>query len=207
VNISASIAIYAAQGSNLTQDQLNQAAATMQNSIDSAWSGSFTQDGVTYNVSTQVTVSAADSQDAAMHSGAQNVIGMTNGEPQAGAGAFVNPKSLWGALIGKADTGMMDINHVDNYAKHEFAHLLGTGDRGDPNVPNSGPFVLSNTWPGRRPGSATAQDYGWGIKEAIGSARLGLAMKSWYDGSAGPLPTPFRFSSTDTVGAPWAWWK
>jgi RHS repeat-associated protein len=54
VNISASIAIYAAPGSNLTQDQLNQAAGTIQNSIQNAWSGSFTQDGVSYNVSTQV---------------------------------------------------------------------------------------------------------------------------------------------------------
>jgi hypothetical protein len=32
-------------------------------------------------------------------------------------------------------------------------------------------------------------------------------MKSWYNGSGGPLPTPFRFSSTDNVGAPVAWWK
>jgi hypothetical protein len=53
-----------------------------------------------------------------MSSGAQNVIGMTNGPPMAGVGAYVNPKSVWGALTGAADTGMMDINHADNYAKH-----------------------------------------------------------------------------------------
>jgi len=56
VNVSASIAIYAQQGSNLSQQQLNQAASTIQSSIQNAWSGSFTQDGVTYNVSTQVSV-------------------------------------------------------------------------------------------------------------------------------------------------------
>jgi len=54
VKISASIAIYAAPGSNISQDQLNSAAGTIQNSIQSAWTGSFAQDGVTYNVTTQV---------------------------------------------------------------------------------------------------------------------------------------------------------
>jgi RHS repeat-associated protein len=208
VTISASIAIYAAPGSGITQDQLNAAAGAMQNSIQNAWSGQFVQDGVSYNVATQVNVSVAGSQDAAMQSGAQNVIGMTNGDPAPGAGAYVNPKGLWAALTGGPDTGMMDINGVDNYAKHEFTHLLGVGDRGDYNVPDSGPAVMSNTWPNRRPDSATGQDLSWGVKEATQSVGLGLAMKSWYDGSAGPLPSPFHFSSTDTVGAPVGpWWK
>jgi hypothetical protein len=180
----------------------------MQSSIQNAWSGSFTQDGVSYNVSTQVSVSVADSQSAAMGSGAQNVIGMTNGDPAPDTGAFVNPKSFWGALTGAADTGMMDINGVDNYAKHEFTHLLGVDDRGDYSVPDSGPAVMSNTWPNRRPASATGQDLSWGVKEATQSVGLGLAMKSWYNGSGGPLPSPFHFSSTDTVGAPAGpWWK
>jgi RHS repeat-associated protein len=208
VNISASIAIYAATGSGITQNQLNAAAGTMQNSIQNAWSGSFTQDGVSYNVSTQVSVSVADSQSAAMSSGAQNVIGMTNGDPAPNTGAYVNPKSLWGALTGGPDTGMMDINGVDNSAKHEFTHLLGVNDRGDYDVPDSGPAVMSNTWPGRRPDSATGQDLGWGIKEATQSVGLGLSMKNWYNGSNGPLPSPFNFSATDHVGAPVGqWWK
>jgi RHS repeat-associated protein len=61
VNISASIAIYAAPGSGLTQEQLNGAASTIQSSIQNTWSGSFQQDGVTYNVSTQVSVQVAGS--------------------------------------------------------------------------------------------------------------------------------------------------
>jgi hypothetical protein len=70
--------------------------------------------------------------------------------------------------------------------------------------------VLSNTDflnDSNIPHTATNRDFRWGIKEAIGSVGLGLAMKNWYDGNAGSLPTPFRFSSTDNVGAPWAWWK
>jgi RHS repeat-associated protein len=171
VNISASIAIYADSGSGLTQNQLNAAAQTMQSSIQNAWTGSFTQDGVTYNVSTQVSVSVYGSESAAASSGAQNVIGMTNGPALTGPngqqyGAYVNQKSFFGILTGAADTGKMDINGVGNYSKHEFAHMVGIGDRGDYNIPNSGPFVMSSTWPGQRPISATSQDLGWGIREA-----------------------------------------
>jgi len=49
---------------------------------------------------------------------------------------------------------------------------------------------------------------GWGVKEATQSVGLSLSMKSWYNGSGGPLPNPFRFSTTDQVGAPtFGWWK
>jgi RHS repeat-associated protein len=108
VNISASIAIYATPGSGITQDQLNAAAATMQSSIQNAWSGSFDQNGVTHNVSTQVSVSVATSAGAAMSSGVQNVIGMTDGPitmPDGSiAGAYVSPKSFAGMLTGAPDT-------------------------------------------------------------------------------------------------------
>lgn len=203
VNVSASISIYAQQGSNLSNQQLQQAAGTIQSSIQNAWSGSFTQDGVTYNVSTQVSVSVASSQDAAMSSGAQNVIGISNGNASATADSFVNPKILTpGAGIRGIDTGVWNINHLADTAEHEFTHLLGVGDR------TSG-AVLSNTNLLNDPSvphHATPSDLGWGVREATGSVGLGLSMKSWYNGPA--LPNPFRFSTTDTVGAPWgAWWK
>jgi hypothetical protein len=106
-------------------------------------------------------------------------------------------------LKGGPDTGMMDINHADNYAKHEFAHMLGTGDRGDRRVPNSGPFVLSNTWPGRRPGSATAQDYGWGVLDAVNSVSARGAMINM-----GLAPATPQIYTQVTVGAPlFGWWK
>jgi RHS repeat-associated protein len=204
VTISASIAIYAAPGSRLTQEQLNAAATTIQNSIHDGWTGSFSQDGVTINVTTQVSVSVAESQDAAMSSGKQNVIGMTNGPITMSdgtlKGAYVNPKSFMGMLTGAPDTGMMDINNADNYAKHEFTHLLGTL-----NKPGA---VLSNTDPAMRPGSATGQDYGWGIREAISG------VNSWVHApDRQPMrygeewEKPSAYSDTTTVGAPWHWWK
>jgi len=202
VNVSASIAIYAQQGSNLTQDQLNQAAGTIQNTIQNAWSGSFSQDGVTYNVSTQVSVSVAGSQEAAMNSGAQNVIGLSNGPADAAhnINSEVFPKSLGTALFGGPDKGIWNFNTLGQDSAHEFTHLLGTFDK--PGAVLSNTDILNDP---SIPHTATASDFRWGIKEATQSVGLGLAMKSWYTGPT--LPTPFRFSTTDTVGAPFAWWK
>jgi hypothetical protein len=198
VTVSASIAIYDDHNSGITKDQLNAAAAAMKNSIEGAWSGSFTQDGVGYNVSTRVTVSAADNESAAMGSGAQNVIAMKNGPmtmPDGSLlGAFIEEKSIADWLTGGPNTGVMDINGADNYAKHEFTHMLGVGDKGGP--------VLSASWPQMRPDRATSRDLVWGVEEATQSVGLGLSMKRQYDGSGGPLPKPFNFFVTDRVGAP-----
>ena len=187
VNISASIAIYAAPGSNITQDQLNQAATAMQSSIENAWTGSFTQDGVTYNVSTQVTVSVADSKDEAMSSGAQNVYGMTDGPPRQGEDAHTNPRSP----LGGPDTGEIDIKNASGDSAHEFTHLLGVND-------HTG-TVLSNTNGPDQPGDlkATARDFQWGIKEV--TTRVSN-MKN-----AGNLPASYH--NQTTIRAPRFWWN
>jgi RHS repeat-associated protein len=94
VQISASIAIYATEGSNLTEQQLHEAASIIESSIEEAWRGSFVQDGVTYNVTTDISVSVAPSEQAALESGAQNVIGLSNAphwrtwEPTSSLGGF-----------------------------------------------------------------------------------------------------------------------
>jgi RHS repeat-associated protein len=200
VSITATISIYASAGSGITQNQLNAAAGAMQSSINNAWSGSFVQDGVNYNVSRKVSVSVAGSQDAAMSSGAQNVIGMTNGPIALGdgrlAGAYVK-KSFMGMLTGAADTGQMDINGVDNYSKHEFTHMLGTGDK-----PGA---VLSDTDPAMRPGRVTTQDLKWGVQEST------QGVNSHYSGGINTpvfsVPPSPNYSGRTTVGAPYQWWK
>ncbi len=189
VNISASFAIYAASGS-VTQDQLNQAATAMENAIDNAWTGSFTQNGITYNVTTQVSVSVAADKDAAVKTGAQNVIGMINGPPAKNEDADVSHRPLLGGT-GGPDTGRMNINDVGGVAAHEFTHLLGVNDK-------QGPY-LSNTngreWP--NPIHATSQDFRWGIKEATTQVSK---MKD-----AGNLPSDYHIQTT--VRAPRVWWK
>jgi len=156
VNVSASIAIYAAPGSNLTQEQLNQAAGTIQDSIQNAWSGSFTgqdQNGnpVTYNVSTQISVSVAGSQDAATQSGAQNVIGLSNGPAGQGGDSFVNNRSLSGG----PDSGVWNYNDLSYSSGHEFGHLLGVDDT------DSGFTIMNHEG---HPTQATRAD----LKEALG---------------------------------------
>jgi hypothetical protein len=64
VRIQASISIYAQAGSNLTSEQLNAAAGQIKNSIEAAWKGSFAQDGFTYTVSTDVSVTVVVRQNS-----------------------------------------------------------------------------------------------------------------------------------------------
>jgi RHS repeat-associated protein len=196
VNISASIAVYATPDSGITQEQLDAAAATIQSSIQGAWSGSFTDNGVTYNVSTQVSVQVEGSEQAAMNSGAQNVIGLTNGEPRPGEGAETSRGGFLEAITGRGqDTGVWDINYVGNYAKHEFTQLLG--------VDNKPGNVLSNTDPMMRPFRATPQDLRWGVSEAVDYTNAVMGLRR----SAGMLPYIPTLDSTISVHAPWLIWK
>jgi hypothetical protein len=199
VNVQASIAVYATSGSNLTQQQLNGAAATIQGSIQSGWTGSFQQDGVTYNVSTSVSVQVVGSEAAAMQSGAQNVIGLSSGNASPTADSYVNRRSLFAAITGRGpDTGVWNINNLGNgIAAHEFTHLLGVG-----NKPGS---VLSNTNILNDPAiphQATASDLRWGVREAVDVNRSVAAQIAEHTGATvNPLRTQTR------VQAAWIWWK
>jgi RHS repeat-associated protein len=197
VNIQASVAIYAAPGSNLDQQQLNAAANTITNSIQGAWSGQFQQDGVTYNVNTSVNVQVVSDEAAGMQSGAQNVIGLTNGNAGRNADSFVNPRSFFGAISGSGpDTGTWNINNLGNgIAAHEFTHLLG--------VENKLGQVLSNTNILNDPAiphNATPNDLRWGVREATTGNTWqvrGTIMQS-----PGASATTVR-----QVQAAWRWWK
>jgi RHS repeat-associated protein len=197
VNISASIAIYAAPGSGLTNDQLNGAASTIQSTIQNAWSGTTQQDGVTYNVSTQVSVQVVGSQDAAEKSGAQNAIGLSNGpaDPASNANALSGAGNVRGQ-----DAGTWNINTLSsrNTAAHEFTHLLGDND-------HTG-AVLSNTDPTGRPRHATAADFGWALQEATS---LRNASRGQFNTIFPNLPPSIL--NTVIVGAPDGknghWWK
>jgi hypothetical protein len=197
VSISAPIAIYAGSGSGISQDQLASAASTMQQSIQNAWTGSFSQDGVSYSVTGNISVSVAGSEADAKGSGAQNVFGMTNGPITLAdgrvAGTYVNPRS---SSSQHQDTGMMDIHGVDNYSKHEFTHDLGTGDK-----PGN---VLSNTQPSMRPDRAQGADFGWGLREVTGQ------INGWQQlGQQAPYVAAPTYNPGATVGAPppGQWWK
>ncbi len=204
VNISATIVVYSANGANLSQDQLNAAASTIQSSIQNAWSSSFAQDGVTYNVSAQISVSVAGSETDAMKSGAQNVIGLSNGPANAAQNinSEVFTKSLGTAIFGGPDKGIWNYNTLGQDSAHEFTHLLGTFDK--PGAVLSNTNILNDP---SIPHTATSSDFRWGIREAINSVNSSRAMIGSCAPSCGLVPSQPRISTTETVGAPWRWWK
>ena len=196
VNVSASIAIYATPGSGLTQEQVSGAATTIQNEIQNAWSGSFTADGVTYNVSTQVSVSVAGSEADAMGSGAQNVIGLSNGRAGEGGDSLTAAHSISGG----PDTGVWNYNNLDYSSGHEFGHLIGQNDT------DYGFTIMNHTG---HPTRATTADL---------SDALGGVVNSWtgnYDTAAGdtggivqrggkPIMAPG--SPAQVIHAPYIYW-
>ncbi len=149
MNVTASIAIYAVNGT--TADQLKQAQSAITSQVDKAWSGSFVQDGVTYNVSTNVTVSIASSADAAFKSGAQNAVGID------ASGNAINHLDSGPRGSGQ-DRGTWDFSSITSgqLSPHEFSHVLGLDDNHGNNLSNA----FSSASMGDHP-RATAQDMQW----------------------------------------------
>jgi hypothetical protein len=151
-------------------------------------------------VTTQISVSVAASEQAALESGAQNVIGLTNGpaDPANNANAYVNPRSF----LGGPDTGAWNIQTLAsrNTAAHEFTHLLGVGNKPGDN--------LSNKDPQGRPLSATSADFRWALR---GVVRAHHQLNRMFDvgGFSGFMltRTPRTTTSTQTVRAPFFWWR
>lgn len=130
VNIQASVAIYAANGSGLTAEQMKEAASTIKKDTEAVWQGGFKKDGVTYNVSSAVTVTVVGDEDAGIKSGAQNVVRMTNGDAKAGgitsfvADRIDHPTS-------SSDRGGFSFQRImagEHTAAHEMGHFFGGRD-------------------------------------------------------------------------------
>jgi RHS repeat-associated protein len=210
VNISASIAIYAVPGSGLSSDQMNDAASTIKNSIESTWSGNFDKDGVSYSVSTSISVQVAGSAADASGTGAQNVIGLTNGAaslnpngPSHSDDLTGPPNSLRTFLRGQ-DTGIWDYQTLGgdlNGAAHEFTHMLGDAD-------HNGCLCVSNSTLWHTPQKATGEDFGWGLLEATRAVNTTLN-RTPISNPVFAVPTPSSFSNSVHVGAPLVnfWWK
>jgi RHS repeat-associated protein len=190
VNVTASIAIYAVNGT--TADQLKQAQSAITSQIDQAWSGSFTQNGTTYNVTTNVTVQIVGSENAGAQSGAQNVIGI---DASGTANNHVDPNNVGRSF----DKGIWDFSSVTSgqLAPHEFSHILGLDDNhGD---------VLSNSFSKASMGAhphATTQDFKWAFGPELKAGktrfnvgdyegkntltRVNRGNRHWYDGYLNP---------------------
>ncbi|MEK6322106.1 MAG: RHS repeat-associated core domain-containing protein [Acidobacteriota bacterium] len=208
ITITASIAIYSQGNSNFTQQQLNQAAAAIQSSIQSAWSGTYKQDGITYTVGTKIDVQVYGSENDATKSGAQNVIGISKIDAKPGeASSFVDARGLLSR--GSApDTGVWRFSRIvqGGVAAHEFTHLLGVDDRHNGgNISTTGQSVYP---------MAVQDDYGWALSGGIRSHRNEGRQ---YYGNGNSLETrsspgfklgpPVSHTSTRELRAAKIWWN
>ena len=142
-----------------------------------------------------------------MQSGAQNVIGLSNGNAGPGADSYVNPRSAFGAITGSGpDTGVWNINNLGNgVAAHEFTHLLGTYDK--PGMVLSNTMLLNNP---AIPHQATTSDYRWGGQEAVSHVNSWMrapAFRSGFGSHGEVFPKPTGFNDQTTVRAARWWWK
>jgi RHS repeat-associated protein len=186
VNVSATISIYT-NDTSISQEKLNEVAAKIKSDVEKAWSGSFTQDGVTYNITTSVSVTTAENESKAIESGAQNVIEIANEGPK----NQVPPN-----LTSGPDRGFLKISDVlqTPAAAHEFAHLLGVDDKGSRNLSNTD--LVEGGW--ATVAKASQQDFRW----ALGPTLKG---NSWLFKGGRRNPDGSR-----TIGPPFKnepWWK
>jgi RHS repeat-associated protein len=182
VTIRASVALYAAKDSNLGKREVQRAAAALKKETEAAWSGSFVgKDGAQYIVSTSVTTSIVDSEQAAIQSGADNVVGVTRGDAMSGGiTSYVQDRHR--TPFSRSDRGVFSFEALTagrNTGAHEMGHFFGGRDlfagdaimNKDPHKhsPRMTPHDFNRVlWPtlSKGPGSRTVR--------AVWSARLGF---------------------------------
>ncbi len=147
----------------------------------------------------------AGSEADASKTGAQNVIGLSNGPADLAhnANALTGPGDSLRTLLRGQDAGIWDYNTLGTVAPHEFTHILGVDDK--PGAVLSNTNILNDP---SIPHHATASDFRWGVKEAVDSVNLNRDMRNWESPYRGLGPSNSPISTTVTVGAPIiGWWK
>lgn len=160
VKIEASIAIYSHGNSNLSAQQLKDARDAIESAIEEAWTGSFTDDGMNYTVTTDVTVTVHGSEGEAVNSGAQNVIGISITDSIPGKAISHVDQRGSGASDAGPDRGIWRFDRVVNgrQAAHEFTHILGAHNTQNRANVSFSPWAFDLT-PMSRYGNATGFDY------------------------------------------------
>jgi RHS repeat-associated protein len=155
ITVNATIALWT--NKEISQKDLQKAAQEYKTNIEKAWSGTYEQNGIKYDVSTTVDIKVYGSEQDATNSGAQNVLRVTESGGHSGIDAA--------SIFGGPDTGeiALDAGTRNSEAAHEFTHILGVGEHRGTNV--------SNTKGALRAMSATAYDYGWAFGGAINDHR------------------------------------
>jgi hypothetical protein len=189
ITVKASIGLWTDKGSGLDKGNLNYAANQLKTSMENAWNGSFEKDGITYTVKVEIDVQVYDSENAAVTAGAQNVIELTNQDPDPGDGGGPTPGFIRNGFK-SYDSGVFNFNKLrSRMPEHEFGHLLGVDDR------SNGYYLMNNRSGGAD--RATSADYGWAFGSAINNHRTGSRQ---YKGDSSSLET--RSSPRFRLGPP-----
>jgi len=128
VDIHATVALYLADAS--PKSTLQVVANQTKSGVEKAWTGTFVDNGVTYNVSTTVDVQTYGSEKAALASGAQNVIGVkSGGVEEADSAGNVAVAEVYARPLGYSgpDRATFGTGAGPAGFAHEFGHLLGVG--------------------------------------------------------------------------------
>jgi RHS repeat-associated protein len=147
IRISASFAVYAVAGSNVSTEELQAQADELKKQIESAYPGSYERDGITYTVSVSIDVKVAGSEKEAIADGNSgkvgNIVGITdaqrvsapNGETGQGAAYRLRGEAFDRVLVSKHAPPKDPIIYP-----HEFGHLIrGAGHLGRGNVMSGAP--------------------------------------------------------------------
>jgi hypothetical protein len=133
VLIEASFAVYAARGQRVTQKQLNEQKELIKKQIEATYSGSFTEEGITYTVSAKIKVNVVQSEAAAVAGGKKGVydniveVG-TMGIYDSGEKEFAwaNTYNVKGEKFDRVMvTAALDQDSTNTHP-HEFTHALGS---------------------------------------------------------------------------------
>jgi len=205
ITINATIALWTSSRTGVSKEDTQKAAKEYKKNIESAWSGTYEQQGIKYEVSTTVDIQVYGSEQEATDSNAQNVLKVM----EVGGHSGINPASIFGG----PDTGelALDAGIRKSEAAHEFTHLLGVNNR------ETGSY-LSNKYGAQRALTATAYDYGWAFGGAINEHRESSRPNSYccpYPGMRITTRTgqPRSHTSTRELGAPYNlgyggdWWR
>jgi len=119
-------------------------------------------------VTTDATVTAAASQDAATKSEAMNVVEMARGavDSNKGADSYVEKNGLYGGITGRgydiAKWNFERMNTSDPTPRHEFTHLLGVPDLPSCKCLSNGDNLNQNL-----PMKATNEDFAWALGGSV----------------------------------------
>jgi RHS repeat-associated protein len=228
ITVKASIAIWTKCKNGISIGDLAKAARTLEQSIEKAWSGTYTKDGITFTINVDVTVDNFGNDeraengvwDTAREKGIQNIIEIVkgpvrileskNGTKRTVPGETDHPATIWWW----PDSARFSIEALESVMPpHEFGHLLGVNHREiEGNIMTAENIIkeikvvdqygnfLGYEYENKEATKATNLDYSWTFDGAINN-HLWESRQNPIIRAFIPVGPPKDFESTREMGA------